>query len=207
MCIRDREFTSEDWQAAYDFLKAGENEVSNADKCGGMPDGIYVCYEDGYKAMFDGTNSKQGVSHIGIIMGEHSIGIALNSLGEQSLPRNREFDDENEWDNYQYGEIPALDDFRGKENTAHLKLQGDFSFSLKDNEWIPSLGELALIFRNKKRVNEALRYVGGTELPNSWHWSSTELSATYAWYLGFSNGSLNGNVKPFTNVVRAVCAF
>ena len=44
------QFSSEDWQPAYDFLKAGENadnspQVINFDESS-MPDGVYVCYKD-----------------------------------------------------------------------------------------------------------------------------------------------------------------
>ena len=39
-------------------------------------------------------------------------------------------------------------------------------------------------------------------------WSVTEASATYAWYINFGSGNLgNTGFKPYTNSVRAVCAF
>jgi hypothetical protein len=204
------QFSSEDWQPAYDFLKAGENadnspQVINFDESS-MPDGVYVCYKDGAKQLFDGKNPTANVSHIGIIAGGRSLGIALSSYGEQKLPYKRDYNDDPDW-TYRKGSIPALDDFNGKENTRHLIQHDDFSFDLEANEWIPSMGELALIWRNRERINEALKHVGGEPFISDWYWSSTEYSATGAWYLNFSNGTLNNGGKFITYVVRAVCAF
>ena len=203
------EFSSEDWQQAYDFLKAGERtgndkpRVINIDNGERYPDGIYICYKDGYKALFDGQNSKDGVSHIGIVMGSKMLGVALDHRGEYPLPR---LDDEDGFDGDIDNSTDAVADYAGKEKTERFRKSGLLDFGLKDEEWLPSIGELCLIFINKKRVNEALAYVGGDKL-KSWHWSVTENSATYAWVLGFSSGSLSYSLKYSVYSVRAVCAF
>ena len=203
------EFSNDDWQQAYDFLKAGERNgndkprVINIDNGERYPDGIYICYKDGYKALFDGQNNKDGVSHIGIVMGSKMLGVALANRGEYSLPS---LDDEDEFDGYIDNSNDAVDDYAGKDKTERFRKSGMLDFELKDEEWLPSIGEIYLIFINKKRINEALDYVGGDKL-KCWHWSVTEYSATYAWGLAFSSGRLNLYNKNYANSVRAVCAF
>lgn len=203
------EFSNDDWQQAYDFLKAGERtgndkpRVINIDNGERYPDGIYICYKDGYKALFDGQNNKDGVSHIGIVMGSKMLGVALDNRGEYSLPS---LDDEDEFDGYIDNSNDAVADYAGKDKTERFRKSGMLDFELKDEEWLPSVGEIYLIFINKKRINEALAYVGGDKL-KCWHWSVTEYSATCAWGLSFSSGYLFNFSKGSTGSVRAVCAF
>ena len=75
--------------------------------------------------------------------------------------------------------------------------------------WLPSLGELYLIFANFTKINYALSKISGaTLLSKTAYWSCTEGSASFAWYLTFSNGGqLNGNKSPLQCRVRPVSAF
>lgn len=168
-------------------------------------DDIYLCYEGGKRQLYDGTNPTERVTHIGIKVGKHTVGIRLNSQGERELPYNSDLD-KDDFD-YKRHELHALDDFNGKANTEHLKRHGEFDFDLAYDEWIPSLGELAIICKNKEKINEALAYVGGDGLVDVWYWSSTEYSATGAWYVGFHNGNVFGGSKSKSYVVRPVCEF
>lgn len=54
--------------------------------------------------------------------------------------------------------------------------------------WLPSLGELMMIYANMRKINYALSLINGaTQLAETWYWSSTEYSAANAWglYLGY----------------------
>ena len=75
--------------------------------------------------------------------------------------------------------------------------------------WLPSLGELYLIFANFTKINYALSKISGaTLLSKTAYWSCTERSATDAWFLLFSNGRQNGsNKSPDQYRVRPVSAF
>ena len=76
--------------------------------------------------------------------------------------------------------------------------------------WLPSLGELYLMFANYTKINYALSKISGaTLLSRSPYWSYTEASATYAWYLDFLNGrQSSGNRKSASQCrVRPVSAF
>ena len=58
--------------------------------------------------------------------------------------------------------------------------------------WLPSAAELVMMWRNFKIINDGLKLItGATLLLRTWYWSSTEISASYAWYLHFSYGYLN----------------
>lgn len=75
--------------------------------------------------------------------------------------------------------------------------------------WLPSLGELMMIYANMRKINYALSLINGaTQLAETWYWSSTESSATYAWYLTLSHGYASSNTKATgQGRVRPVSAF
>ena len=75
--------------------------------------------------------------------------------------------------------------------------------------WLPSLGELFCLYANMRKINYALSLINGaTQLAETWYWSSTEYSATYAWNLNLSSGDANSYTKATNKVgVRPVSAF
>lgn len=217
-------------RATYDVAKAREFYdfiIGNDEKPRMMPpvnsgyevvgfvcyeDGIYLCYEDGYKKPFptpfgtDVETTDHGqVTHLGIKVGKHMVGLKLNSFGEKELPYISDLGSE-DFD-YKEQELHALDDYDGKANTDHIKRLCEFEFDLSDDEWIPALGELAIIYKNKDKLNEALAFVGGDLLVDKWYWSSTESSAVTAWLVGFSDSTVAHGYKGGSFVVRPCCAF
>ena len=75
--------------------------------------------------------------------------------------------------------------------------------------WLPSLGEMMMIYANMTKVNYALSLINGADqLQETWYWTSTEYSATYAWNLNLGNGGVDYDAKASgTYRVRAVSAF
>ena len=75
--------------------------------------------------------------------------------------------------------------------------------------WLPSLGEMMMIYANMTKINYALSLISGAQqLASTWYWTSTEYSATYAWNLGLSSGGMGGIAKASSRGrVRAVSAF
>ena len=75
--------------------------------------------------------------------------------------------------------------------------------------WLPSVGELYLMFANFTKINYALSKISSaTLLSRDAYWSCTEHSAPHAWYLNFSNGLQDYNHKSPTQCrVRPVSAF
>ena len=76
--------------------------------------------------------------------------------------------------------------------------------------WLPSLGEMFMIYANITKINYALSLItGATQLVEDWYWTSTELSATLAWFLYLGDGYTLGWFTKASDAgrVRAVSAF
>ena len=76
--------------------------------------------------------------------------------------------------------------------------------------WLPSIAELITIWKHKYAINLCLSVISGASpLAESWHWSSTETSATYAWGLYLNDGTLYywPTKVTYSGYVRAVAAF
>ena len=125
--------------------------------------------------------------------------------------------------------VTAFNDWNGKANTAaqiqHAECSGESyapGFCAKYSRvnangqgltagkwWLPSMGELMCIYANMRKINYALSLIeGATQIAETWYWSSTEYSATYAWTLNLDNGCASNFAKAtFTFRVRPVSAF
>lgn len=125
--------------------------------------------------------------------------------------------------------LTALDDWAGKTSTAaqitHNECKTESyapgfcaSYSRTNANgkgltagrwWLPSLGELMMIYANMRKINYALSLINGaTQLAETAYWSSTEYSAPYAWYLHLYHGYANTSTKAATQYrVRPVSAF
>ena len=75
--------------------------------------------------------------------------------------------------------------------------------------WLPSLGEMMMIYANMTKINYALSLISGAQqLAETWYWTSTESSATHAWILDLSTGRMDYFTKAsYRGRVRAVSAF
>ena len=125
--------------------------------------------------------------------------------------------------------VTAYSDMAGKTNTAaqisHAECQGASyapgycaaysrananGYGLTAGKWwLPSLGEMFMIYANMTKINYALSLIdGATLLVENWYWTSTEYSALYAWGLYLSHGNMNGGSKAsLKDRVRPVSAF
>ena len=125
--------------------------------------------------------------------------------------------------------LTALDDWTGKASTAaqithsecnsesyapgycaaYERVNANGKGLTAGRWWLPSLGELMMIYANMRKINYALSLINGaTPLAETWYWSSTEFSATNAWQLHLTNGGANYGAKATTQGrVRAVSAF
>lgn len=125
--------------------------------------------------------------------------------------------------------LTALDDWTGKANTtaqmtksecntvsyapgfcgAYSRVNANGQGLVAGKWWLPSLGEMTMIYANMTKINYALSLINGaTQLAETAYWTSTESSATYAWILYFSNGFAGyGTKASYQTRVRAVSAF
>lgn len=76
--------------------------------------------------------------------------------------------------------------------------------------WLPSLGEMMMIYANTTKINYALSLIAGaTQIAETWYWTSTENGAAYAWRLSLNDGYASCLITKASNAyrVRAVSAF
>lgn len=128
--------------------------------------------------------------------------------------------------------ITALNDFAGRANTTAI-INGSTSSNVTNTEdyaagfcnkysrtnangkgltagrwWLPSMGEMVMIWANFDKINYALSKISGaTQLQTTWYWSSTQYSAHYAWFLHLTDGHMGIYWKFNQSRVRAVSAF
>lgn len=128
--------------------------------------------------------------------------------------------------------IAALNDFAGRSNTIAI-INGSTSSNVTNTEdyaagfcnrysrtnangkgltagrwWLPSMGEMAMIWANFDKINYALSKINGaTQLQTTWYWTSTQYSAAAAWLLYLNDGTVSYNYKFNQIRVRPVSAF
>lgn len=183
----------------------------------GMEDGIYLVHADGKATLFELEYTKEDnidseVVAIGLKMGGFGIKIALHDEANSdgiTLTTKANGNEENDQAYYTDDYDDAVADMDGARNTNHLRNILNPKIKLADDWYIPSLGELYRIFINKKAINAALEFAKGDQLQDRWYWTSTETSATIAWYLFLGDGfTSNWYTKASgTGRVRAVSAF
>ena len=128
--------------------------------------------------------------------------------------------------------ITALNDFVGRANTTAI-INGSTSSNVTNTEdyaagfcnrysrtnangkgmtagkwWLPSIGEMTMIWANFDKINYALSKISGaTLLQESLYWTSTQFSAKYAWNLSLDDGIMRNGWKFYQYRVRPVSAF
>ena len=183
----------------------------------GIEDGIYLVHADGKATLFEleytkDDNTDSEVVAIGLKMGSFGIKIALHDEANGdgiTLTTKSNSDLKADQDYYIDKYDDAVADMDGARNTNHLRNILNPQIKLADDWYIPSLGELYRIFINKKAINAALEFAKGDKLQDRWYWTSTEISATNAWYLNLNDGNTSywTTKASDTGRVRAVSAF
>lgn len=125
--------------------------------------------------------------------------------------------------------VTALNDWAGKNNTAaqithaecssnayapgycanYSRVNANSKGLTAGKWWLPSLGEMMMIYANMTKINYALSLISGaTQLAEAAYWTSTESSATTAWTLYLDDGTASRTTKAsYTGRVRPVSAF
>jgi hypothetical protein len=128
--------------------------------------------------------------------------------------------------------IAALNDFAGRANTTAI-INGSTSSNVTNTEdyaagfcnrysrtnangkgltagrwWLPSIGEMAMIWANFDKINYALSKISGaTKLGPALYWSSTQGSSETAWDLNMYDSGIRSFWKFNQARVRPVSAF
>lgn len=196
--------------ASYDFvMNYNESDKQSSEQ----PDGIYFVLHGGRKIHTRENPAKLVVADcigIGVKLGSMSLVVATEDEADGEEITLTSVKDTTTNGVYYPNYIDALSDLNGLQNTEHLKEIGlNSRICLKDGWHIPSLGEMYFILLNLKAINQALEYAGKSPLKDDWYWTSTEASATNAWYLplGIGGASYGSTKASGQRYVRAVSAF
>ena len=125
--------------------------------------------------------------------------------------------------------VTAMNDWNGKTNTAaqithaecssnayapgfchqYSRVNANGKGLTAGKWWLPSLGEMMMIYANMTKINYALSLISGaTPLQEIAYWTSTEYSAANAWNLNLNYGYADNFAKASgTRRVRPVSAF
>ena len=185
-----------------------------------LSNGVYIFHETlGIKTVKGWEqDNNEGVIGILLVEGDHQIVVAL-----ENSPENLHWSKESELVNQLVEEIEEVEtDFNGEYYCRKLNAP-DFPaayYCLNYNKgkriwYLPSSGELWLIYRHLEEIQTALDTVGGQKFVTEWdegvpvYWSSTEHSATGAWYLDLHNGYLTywGGKVNISSKVRPISKF
>ena len=189
------------------------NKISN---------GVYIFHETLGVKTVEGWNPKDNEGVIGVLVVEddHKIVLAL-----EDSPNNLYWSEERKSINFLESFRPVVrpeekeSDFNGEEYCKNLN-SPDFpavyyclNYKKGGRNWyLPSTGELWLIYRHLEEIQTVLSIVGGQRLVTDYdndvpcYWSSTEFSALYAKYLDIYNKFLGvcGHKVRYTFKVRPV---
>ena len=195
------------------------NELTTKSDTAFVPDGVYILHETLGVKTVEGWNPKNndGVVGVMVVEDEHKIVVAL-----EDSPENLTWSKKRGLINQPVEEIEdAESDFNGEMYCRRLD-SPDFpaayyckTYNKGNRNWyLPSSGELWLIYNHLEEIQNALSIVGGQKLITTWdkdvpvYWSSTESSAAGAWTLYLSNGNLDwyGKVSS-SRMVRPVSKF
>lgn len=125
--------------------------------------------------------------------------------------------------------VTAMSDWNGKANTAaqvtraeasgvgyapgfcgaYSRVNANGKGLTAGKWWLPSLGEMMMIYANMTKINYALSLIeGATQLVEDAYWTSTESSATNAWKQSLNDGGIGYGTKATNTLrVRPVSAF
>ena len=198
-------------KACYEFITGSDSQTPAAPVADVIPDGVYlvmaddkntaVLYRPGIQLMAEEIRRCIG---IGVKYGDRSLTVSLRDAADGDTELTTQKGGSRFITNYH----DAVADWDGEAGTADLREILHPNIKLGEKEYIPSLGQLYFILVHFREINEALNAVDGDPLQDLWYWTSTEPSATYAWYLYLGHGYANTNAKAaYQGRVRAVSAF
>lgn len=202
--LKESNYSVEDAKKAFDFIFDGTPSIESTPKQKAIIEnvqGIFILYEDGHAELFNGKNSKTGAANVAVKYGdlnvklwkEDYINISMNTPRENKSLYLEKYD-------------KAVEDFTGQKTTQTLLYLG-LNIDLPEGTYIPSAGELYLIFALKHKLNAALTHIGHDPFENDWYWSCSVCAPTLTWGVYFGSVPLGSYRKTYEYRVRPVFIF
>lgn len=205
MLLRENGYEVERAQKCLDFIHGGTEEAPS--KAGELADGVYLIDIDGKPVLFTGQaltdTEKSRYNRVGVKLGSKSLAIAMYDTCEDKTTLTEEKGGTRFITDFH----EAVADWSGEANTEDIRNILSDTALVEDGEHIPALGEMYFILLHIREINAALKAIDGEPM-KGWYWSSTQSSATTAWYLGLDYGTASNGAKAADKArVRAVSAF
>ena len=181
--------------------KKNNELISKSDTAFEIPDGVYILHDTLGVRTVDSWNPRNNYGVVGVLVVEddHKIVVALedspkvlpwsNERGLINEPIKKKEDVESDFNGEYYCQKLDSPDFPAAYYCLNYKKGG--------RSWyLPSTGELWLIYRHLDEIQNALSIFGGQKLITTWdegvpeYWSSTESRAESAWELTLHSGNL-----------------
>lgn len=218
--------------SGYDLNAATDNVFIMTHRCKTYNDNFPLAIKPQYWVN-DYQNSGEVADGVLVIEGGHHLVVAPTE-SEGSLLWSSADVNGNTVFGYYSDRVKAFSDFNGQQNTANI-IKASSSSAVTNTAsyapgfcnlysrtnangkgltagrwWLPSIGELLMIYANMSKINYCLSLINGaTLLARDWYWSSSENGAANAWYLYLNDGFLYpwANKSQYKGHVRAVSAF
>lgn len=180
------------------------------------PEGVYI-YTGDKKCIvpkFWGLYEKEETPIGAIIIADRNLVVALT--GSDSALELLDYNAVQQGKKFESIE-DAIQSFNGKEDTkllaefgsdaANFCLNYKYGYITQGNWYLPSIGELQLMYNHKKELDIALAICGGNAIEtDDWHWSSTRRRNKSNWGFNCYNGNRFSNYQDLDYRVRPVSA-
>ena len=182
-----------------------------------IANGVYICDSDGKLTAVGSWNTGNNSKAVGVAVVSDKCSFIIDKTNSN---------DSIQWGGYGT-DVPGLSnitnntearlDYNGSSNTdkiisslgSNIKIAAGWCESKSitvggeiRKGYLPALGEWQTAYDNKSQVDSALSKIGGTAIPNNYHWSSTEYSSNGAWKLYWGSGDVNDYGKDYTFYCR-----
>ena len=182
-----------------------------------IANGVYICDSDGKLTAVGSWDTANNSKAVGVAVISDKCSFIIDKTNSA---------DNTQWGGYGT-DVPGLSnitdnteaklDYNGSSNTdkiisslgSNIKIAAGWCESKSitvggeiRKGYITALGEWQTAYDNKSQVNSALSKIGGTAIPDNYHWSSTEYSSYVAWLLSWDSGTISSDGKNRTYYCR-----
>lgn len=201
--------TLEEARAYTDFILNGADKTDSPDNIikPAPADGVYIIYsDDSYqKYVHDRAYDYMNAKAIGIKFRGNSFGVTLADLPDEAALVDNPTSECEESSPFYMPSAVAVHHFDGDSATKHLRCQ--YYLDISSGQYIPTLGQLCVMYIYKDILHRALDIVQGEPLKEDCYWSSSEADQSYSYFVRFSDGAISSGNKSVIRWIRPCIPF